>query len=190
MFEALAAMSLPWSQVEIYQVDERVAPTASPHLNLTSIEAAFDNTEARIVAMPVESDDLTGGAACYEEMLPDTFDLVHLSLGSDGHTASLFAGDPLLDDVNRDVAYCGPYDGFLRMTLTLKGLSKAAEVLWLITGAQHAVPLAQLCADDSTIPAWRVQSDGARIVTDTAAVSLVESDRLTEVHLWHRMDSP
>jgi 6-phosphogluconolactonase len=186
MFEALAAKSLPWSQVEIYQVDERVAPRASSHRNLTSIDEAFGGTEARIVAMPVDSDDLASAAARYEAMLPASFDLVHLSLGLDGHTASLFAGDAALDEVNRDVACCVPHNGYSRVTLTFKGLSKAAEVLWLVTGAQKAAPLAHLCADDSPIPARRVPCERARIVTDAAAVRMLESNCQSAVHLWHR----
>ena len=190
MFEALAAKSLPWSQVEIYQVDERVAPADSPDRNLTSIQAAFGGVGARIVAMPVESLDLTNAAARYQEELPVVFDLVHLGLGLDGSTASLVPGDPVLEIIDRDVALSGPYHGCSRMTLTYQGLSKATEVLWLITGADKAAPLGRLCANDWAIPAQRVSCERARFVTDGDAVSVLETDRPTGVHLWHRDTSP
>jgi 6-phosphogluconolactonase len=170
MFEALAATPLPWSKVEIYQVDERIAPGGSPERNLTSLRATFGTTGARIVPMPVELDDLARAAANYSETLPDVLDLVHLGLGLDGHTASLFPADPVLDIVDRDVALCGPHQGLSRMTLTYRGLSKAAEIVWLVTGAPKAAPLARLCAGDPGVPAVRIACEHSRIVADDPAV--------------------
>jgi 6-phosphogluconolactonase/glucosamine-6-phosphate isomerase/deaminase len=190
MFEALAAKSLPWSQVDIYQVDERIAPAESPHRNLNAIAAAFGGTGATIVAMPVESDNLADAAVRYEQALPGCFDLVHLGLGLDGHTASLFPGDPVLGVLDRDVALSGLSQGLRRMTLTYRGLAKATEILWLITGAAKAVPLARLCADDWDIPAARVTCDRVRFVTDEGAVDALKTHAPKGVHLWHRNTSP
>jgi 6-phosphogluconolactonase len=189
MFEALAAKQLPWSQVEIYQVDERVAPLGSAQRNLTSIAAILGRTGATIVAMPVESDDLASAAVRYQDALPDAFDLVHLGLGIDGSTASLFPGDPVLRMFDRDVALSGPCQRPERMTLTYRGLSKAAEILWLITGATKAAPLGRLCVGDSSAPAARVTTVRARVVTDDAAVHVLKTHPPSGVVLWHRRDS-
>jgi 6-phosphogluconolactonase len=188
MFETLAAKTLPWNQVEIYQVDERVAPRGSAQRNLTTIAAIFGRTEATIVPMPVESDDLDSAAVRYQDALPNALDLVHLGLGIDGSTASLFPGDPVLGVSNRDVALSGS-QGLERMTLTYRGLSKAAEVLWLITGTEKAAPLGRLCAGDSGTPAARVTTARARIVTDDAAVHALKTRLPTGVVLWHRSES-
>jgi 6-phosphogluconolactonase/glucosamine-6-phosphate isomerase/deaminase len=186
MFGALAAMSLPWRHVEIYQVHERIAPEGSPHRHLTYLKAAFGATGAKIIAMPVESVDLASAMTTYAEALPGIFDLIHLGLGLDGRTAALIPGDPVLDIVDRDVALCGPVHGLSRMTLTYRGLSKATEILWLVTGADKAAPLARLCADDREIPAGRVISERVRFVTDDAAVRELQERPPAGVHLWHR----
>src|SRR5665213_1464388 len=190
MFEALAATTLPWSQVEIYQVDERIAPEGSPERNLTNLKAALGSTGARIVPMPVESDDLARAAIDYGEMLPDLFDLVHLGLGLDGHTASLFPADSALDVVDQDVALCGPHEGLLRMTLTYRGLSRAAEIIWLVTGATKAAPLSRLCADDPGVPAVRIACERSRIVADGPAVQDLTAHPPSGIHLWYRSASP
>jgi 6-phosphogluconolactonase/glucosamine-6-phosphate isomerase/deaminase len=97
-------------------------------------------------------------------------DLVHLGLGPDGHTASLVPGDPVLDVTDRAVALAGPYQGRRRMTLTFPVLDRARRILWLATGADKAPMLARLRAGDRSIPAGRVSSARALLLTDRAAV--------------------
>jgi 6-phosphogluconolactonase len=179
MLRVLANEDVPWSSVDIVQVDERVAPAGDPIRNLTHVQESlleFVSLSAdRVHAMPVESSDLESGAAQYATMLqkiagrPPILDLVHLGLGPDGHTASLTPGDPVLNVADKDVAMTGVYQGHRRMTLTYPILNRARAILWLVTGVDKRDALRRLRDADRSIPAGRVGQANAIALADSVA---------------------
>jgi 6-phosphogluconolactonase len=170
MFARLAGEDVPWAQTAIYQVDERVAPAGDPDRNLTHLHESLPaQSGAEVHAMPVEEADLGPAAASYGASLPEQFDLVHLGLGPDGHTASLVPGDPVLEVTNRDVGVTRPYQGHPRMTLTYPVLDRARQILWLVTGEDKVEALSRLRGGDRSIPAGRVSAANALVLADAAA---------------------
>lgn len=179
MLRALADEDVPWDNVQIVQVDERVAPSGDNDRNLTHLmESLLSHCPLRpeqIHAMPVEMPDLSAAAARYEVALrqlagtPPVLDLVHLGLGPDGHTASLVPGDPVLQVDGVDVALTNVYQGRRRMTLTYPIIDRARHILWLVTGSDKRDPLERLMKVDPSIPAGRVRQARAEIIADRAA---------------------
>ena len=169
MFANLAG-KMPWEKVTIYQVDERVAPYGDLDRNLTHLQRSLPpGGAADIRAMPMEAHDLETAATDYARSLPEAFDLIHLGLGPDGHTASLVPGDPVLDVMDRKVALTGEYQGRRRMTMTYPTLNAAKQVLWLVTGEDKVDALRRLRTGDASIPAGRVAAASALIIADAAA---------------------
>lgn len=183
MLERLRAMELPWERTHIAQVDERIAPRGDPRRNLARLAQILVHEgplpEKQLVAMPVEAADADAAARSYQRLLerlagtPLQLDLVQLGLGSDGHTASLVPGDPVLEVADRDVAVSGEYQGLRRMTLTYAAIDRARQRLWLVTGTAKAARLAELLDGESAdrAPSVRVRRVDATVVADREALA-------------------
>ena len=179
MLERLIELDLPWTAIHVFQTDEREAPDGDADRNATRLAAILGGSglpDANLHLMPVADGDLHRACETYARTIArhgrgGRLDLVHLGLGEDGHTASLAPGDPVLDVADRDVAVAGPYRGRRRMTLTRAAIDRAAERMWVVTGASKAGMLARLCAGDRTIPAGRVVRRSAIVFADEAAAT-------------------
>ena len=180
MLRKLAERDLPWDYVRILQVDERVAPDQAKERNLSSLREAFCDhiplPPENLLAMPVVTDDLDAAAEKYANQLANilgnqpVLDVVHLGLGSDGHTASLVPNDSVLERTDRDVDVTGVYCGNRRMTLTYPIINRARDILWLIIGQNKSSMLDRLIKADVSIPAGRVNPQRATIFTDVPTV--------------------
>jgi 6-phosphogluconolactonase len=179
MLAELASQALAWDSVRVFQVDERVAPDEDAARNLVSLESVLCRNgplpRGQLHAMPVNDVDLEAAAAAYGRELesqagrPPLLDVVHLGLGADGHTASLFPGDPALTVTGRSVAPAGLNAGYRRLTLTLPVINAAHDIIWFVTGSGKADVLARLLAGKLSAPAGQVSRGRATVFADDAA---------------------
>jgi 6-phosphogluconolactonase len=181
MLRALANEEMPWANVHVVQVDERIAPAGDKDRNLTHLRESLLShapiPENQIHAMPVEAADLDQACRDYTALLnsicgnPAVIDLTHLGLGPDGHTASLIPGDPVCEVHDAEVALTGLYQNRRRMTLTYPILNRSRHVLWVVTGAEKAPMLPLLLAGDAGIPAGPIEQLNATLLADAPAAS-------------------
>jgi 6-phosphogluconolactonase/glucosamine-6-phosphate isomerase/deaminase len=171
MFSRLVSFDLRWPAVTIWQVDERIAPDESPDRNAAQV-ALFTARGSDVRLMPVGERDLASAARHYADGLPARFDVVHLGLGDDGHTASWIPGDPVVDVVE-PVALSGSYHGTRRMTVTPRVVNAARHRLVLVVGANKAAAMRGWLLRNEALPIERLHRTGTVVVLDAAAASLL-----------------
>ncbi len=169
MFADLAQMEVPWASVGVWQVDERVAPDDDPARN-AHLLAALPLTKSRLHLMAVTARDQRAAARRYAASLPERFDVVHLGMGDDGHTASWPPADPVIDSAE-PVAMSGLYNGFVRMTLTPVVVNRARHRLVLAPGAAKATPMRRWLLEDRSLPIQRVRRTDTVVVIDVSAAT-------------------
>jgi 6-phosphogluconolactonase/glucosamine-6-phosphate isomerase/deaminase len=164
LFRALLDHDVAWDRTTIWQVDERVAPDGDPGRNAGQLATL----PGRVRLMPVTVRDLAAGARRYGAGLPDRFDVVHLGLGSDGHTASWPPGHRVVDS-RRTCEAIGEFNGFDRMTLTPLVVNDARSRLMLTVGAPKAPMVARWLLRDRSLPVSRVRRTDTWVFLDPAA---------------------
>ena len=170
---------IPWARVNIFWSDERYVPYGDPRSNYRMAkETLLDRVpvpEQQVHPMPTEPADPDEAARRYERALPQSFDLVLLGIGSDGHTASLFPGSPALDQSERWVVVSvAPVEPRVRLTLTLSVLNRADSVFFVVTGADKTAALRRIVKDSPDYhlcPAVGVRPRGGTVIwwVDAAA---------------------
>lgn len=156
--ELLAAMpGLPWERVAIFFGDERCVLPDDPESNYRmAAETLLDRVRAGSVHRIAGELGAEAAAAEYEPLVAAApLDLVLLGIGPDGHTASLFPGNPALDATGYVTAvHSAPKPPPDRVSLTLRALGEARRVVFLVAGAEKREAVRQALL--GTVPAGRV----------------------------------
>jgi len=173
-----AATQIDWWQVDVYWGDERCVDSDDPASNeRLGREALLDRVGAANAAYPMRCDE---GPDPYQLRLGEVgrLDVIHLGLGADGHTASLFPDSPALVaapgrlvTLNEDPSGRNPLP---RMTLTYAGIARARLVLVTVMGEEKADALRRVATGDPSAPAAAVQADRIVWLADPAAASALD----------------
>lgn len=177
-YEHLRDLPLDWPNVQIYFGDERCLPSGDAQRNDSMARVALLNhvaiPAANVHSIPAELGAIRA-AEKYAQAIKqiDRLDVVLLGLGEDGHTASLFPGNPSAQSAAPVVAvFNAPKPPAERVSLGMSTLNAARQKLFLIAGTTKSESLAHI-SQGSTLPAAHII--GAEWHVDRAAACPVES---------------
>jgi len=181
-YELLAtAGGVDWSVVDVYVGDERVVPPDDEDANQRLITEALLDRVGNVGSfwpMPTEG-PVEECVAAYQRTMGDLvtgpgIDVIHLGMGADGHTASLFPGDASLEadpgELVRATEDPNGRNPHPRLTLTLPAINSARLAVFTVAGAGKSAAVAALRRGDD-IPAARVHAGRTLWLVDRAAAA-------------------
>src|SRR3954463_9002640 len=170
-----AGTQIDWWKVDVYWGDERCVPHDHVDSNYRlAREALLDRVGAANATHLMRCAEVDA----YQLRIGDLgrFDLIHLGLGPDGHTASLFPQSPALEadpgrlvTLNTDPLGNNPYE---RMTLTFAGIARARQVVFTVMGYDKADALSKVARGED-VPAARVRAERCTWLVDRSAAVLL-----------------
>ena len=172
-YELLATADVDWQAVDIFLGDERWVPVHDPESNEGMARFAFlDQVMPRAIhSMRGAGETPEAAAVAYDQLVRTSppIDLVHLGLGPDGHTASLFPGSPALEETTRLVIATGDdLHPHRRLTFTFPGIARSRLVVFTVSGEDKREAFARV-RRDKDVPAARVLADRVIWLADSSA---------------------
>ncbi|MDP9336156.1 MAG: 6-phosphogluconolactonase [Actinomycetota bacterium] len=167
-YTALRREALEWSVVEVFFGDERIVPVESDDSNEgMARRILLDHVSPGAVHSMVAA-----GADAYDALVRASaaIDIVHLGLGPDGHTASLFPGTPAVDERERFVVENG--DGahpHRRLTFTFPAIARASLAVVTVAGDDKREPIRRIRAGED-LPGARIRARKVLWLGDRAAL--------------------
>lgn len=170
-YQQLAARPLPWQQVIILPTDDRMVPRGHALSNVSGLAGIFEPLGARVEALTDASshDHVEAGRTANERLheLPWPLDFVLLGVGTDGHTASIFAGPDYAAAIDRgsSTRALGVLPAMLpveapvaRVSLSLPAIAAARAVVLVAVGTAKRAVIERAIADgpQSDYPIGRV----------------------------------
>ena len=186
---------VPWDKTHLFFGDERHVGPGHPDSNFRmATEAMISHlplTKEQVVRIKGEYQDTEEAAREYEQALQShfklksgeypRFDLLFAGMGSEGHTLSLFPGTKALHADVRVVVR--NWVGKLyteRVTLTAPAASNAAQIIFMVTGADKAPALKGVLEgpyEPEQLPAQLLQPKNGKLLwlVDAAAASMLST---------------
>jgi 6-phosphogluconolactonase len=176
--DAVKAVGLNLAGSRFWMGDERCVDPDDERSNYRMIKETLIDPLDGVTTVDVERmrGELGPGSAAddYEQRLraagPPSFDLVLLGIGPDGHTASLFPGQPSLDERTRlvlGIPEAGLEPFVPRVTLTIPALTSSQRIVFLASGESKADAIAEAFGPDAdpdpAVPASLLVPDAKQI---------------------------
>jgi len=172
-YEAVRATGVSWAGVDVYFGDERFVPVGDPDSNEGMVRRALlDAAGPRAIHSMYQPVDIEEAARHYDELVRGAppIDVVHLGLGPDGHTASLFPGSPSLDETERLVVATGDDEHPQpRLTFTFPAIARARLVVVTVAGEEKRAAIDRIRAGED-LPGSRIRADRVLWLGDRAAL--------------------
>ena len=172
-YTALRIAGLDWSGVDVYFGDERFVPPDDPDSNENlARRALLDTVKPKAIHSMYQPVPIEEAARRYDALVraAPPIDLVHLGLGPDGHTASLFPGSVTLDDTERLVVAAGDDAHPLpRLTFTFPAIARARLVVVTVAGAEKRDAVERIRAGED-LPGARIRGERVLWLGDGAAL--------------------
>ena len=174
--------AIPWERLWVFWVDERCVPPADPASNYGAARALlFDKVPLPVAHIVRIEGELPPeeAAARYESAIRGhfrlegaevpIFDVIHLGMGDDGHTASLFPHTEALHEMGRVAVanHVPQQQQSWRVTLTQPVINAARSVFFLVDGAAKADPVGRVLTgpyDPETLPSQLIQPQNGRLL--------------------------
>ena len=168
--------AVDWSTITGWWGDERCVPLTDADSNFRLVkESLLDLIEPLAAVHPMLS-EITGAALAYEGLLRASppIDLIHLGLGPDGHTASLFPGSDALNSAegrlvvqNRDPLSNNPHE---RLTFTFEAIAQCRTAVVTVAGSAKTDALHRVLDGDLSAPATHLSGTNVIWLVDNAAM--------------------
>lgn len=177
---------VPWSQLVFFLGDERAVAPDHHGSNFRSAQETLLSKApvhtGQVHRPRAEAQDLEGAAREYERTLkalagtPPWLDLVFLGMGTDGHTASLFPGEPEPDGWFAETRAPAETAAERRLSLTYRAILSARYVLVMVTGAEKAARVEEVIREDGPLPMQRIlhhRTGRTLLILDEAAAEQI-----------------
>lgn len=144
VFEILSKRSLPWGTVTLMLTDDRIVPENHPASNQRKLAEAFDATAGHVLPLG-------------RREIAESFDLVWLGMGADGHIASLFPkmqeeernGPAIIKTTPDPMPIEAPFE---RLSLNMAALTNTKEIMLLVRGCDKKLVLEDALSGGSDLP--------------------------------------
>jgi 6-phosphogluconolactonase len=171
---ALRTTTIDWPSIEVFFGDERFVPTDSADSNEGQARRVLlSHVAPRAVHGMYAKGSIADAADAYDQLIRSSppIELIHLGMGADGHTASLFPKTATLDEAHRFVvANCDESHPHPRLPFTFRAIANSPLVVVAVSGCEKRDAVARIRAGEN-LPAARIRAAEVIWLVDREAIS-------------------